>query len=211
MTISGVQPDSAETLRLLERAGRGDRAAVEALLERHRPDVLGFVRLHIDPRLQARVDPSDVVQEAQLEMARRMNDFLRRRPMPFRLWARKTAYERMLNLRRDHLRAKRSVNREDDLPDHSSMLLASPFLAAGPSPSKAAAARETAERVRTAVGGLAEADREILLMRHAEDLPYEEIGCLLGVEPAAARKRYGRALIRLQKVLRDHGLLEERP
>jgi RNA polymerase sigma-70 factor, ECF subfamily len=211
MTISGVKPDSAETLRLLERAEQGDAGAVDALLMRHRPDVLGFVRLHLDSRLQARVDPSDVVQEAQLEMARRMNDFLRRRPMPFRLWARKTAYERMLNMRRDHLRARRSVNREDDLPDHSSMLLASPFLAAGLSPSKAAAARETAERVREAVAGLAEADREILLMRHAEDLPYEEIACLLGVEPAAARKRYGRALIRLQKVLTDHGLLKERP
>ena len=211
MTISGVKPDSAETLRLLERAEQGDAGAVESLLKRHRPDVLNFVGLHLDPRLRPRVDPSDVVQEAQLEMARRMNDFLRRRPMPFRLWARKTAYERMLNLRRDHLRARRSVNREDDLPDRSSMLLAAPFIAASPSPSQEAAARETAERVRTAVAGLAEADREILLMRHAEDLPYEEIACLLGVEPAAARKRYGRALIRLQKVLTDHGLLEKRP
>ena len=117
---------------------------MEALLERHRPDVLGFVRLHFDPRLRSRVDPSDVVQEAQLEMARRMDDFLRRRPMPFRLWVRKTAYERMLNLRRDHRRARRSVDREDDFPDPSSMLLASPFIAAGPSPSKAAAARELA-------------------------------------------------------------------
>ncbi len=211
MTTSGVKPDSAETLRLLERAGQGDARAVEALLERHRPDVLGFVRLHFDARLRSRVDPSDVVQEAQLEMARRMDDFLRRRPMPFRLWARKTAYERMLNLRRDHRRARRSVDREDDFSDRSSMLLASPFVAAGPSPSKAASAREVAGRVQAAVAGLAEADREILLMRHAEDLPYEEIGCLLGVEPAAARKRYGRALIRLQKVLSDHGLLGERP
>jgi len=211
MTISGIKPDSAETLRLLEQAGQGDAAAVEALLRRHRPDVLDFVRLHFDPRLRPRVDPLDVVQEAQLEMARRMKDFLRRRPMPFRLWARKTAYERMLNLRRDHRRARRSVSREDALPDRSSMLLVSPFVAADPSPDQAAADRERAEQVRAAVAELPEADREILLMRHAEDLPYEEIACLLGVEPAAARKRYGRALIRLQKVLSDHGLLEDRP
>jgi RNA polymerase sigma-70 factor (ECF subfamily) len=129
--------------------------------------------------------------------------------MPFHLWARKTAYERLLNLRRDHRkRARRSVDREVGLPDRSSLLLARPFLAGGPSPSQRLAAREFADRVAQAVGTLTEADREILLMRHAEELPYEEIACLLEVELAAARKRYGRALIRLQKVLSDHGLLE---
>jgi RNA polymerase sigma-70 factor (ECF subfamily) len=78
----------------------------------------------------------------------------------------------------------------------------------GPSPSQALEAREFAERVSRAVGELAEADREILLMRHAEELSYEAIACLLDIEPAAARKRFGRALIRLQKVLTDHGVLE---
>jgi RNA polymerase sigma-70 factor (ECF subfamily) len=69
-------------------------------------------------------------------------------------------------------------------------------------------ARELAERVSQAVADLAEADREILLLRDADELPYEEIGCLLEIEPAAARKRYGRALIRLQQVLSERGILE---
>jgi RNA polymerase sigma-70 factor (ECF subfamily) len=203
-----VKPDSAQTCRLLEQAGRGDAHAVDRLLERQRPDLHAFVEHHLDPRLRARLDPSDVVQEAQLEVARRLPDFLERRPMPFHLWARKTAYQRLLNLRRDHRRVRRSVDREVPLPDRSSLLVAGPLVENGPSPSQEAEAREFAERVRRAVAGLAEADREILLMRHAETLSYEEIACLLTVEPAAARKRYGRALIRLQKVLAEHGLLE---
>lgn len=204
-----VQPDSAETCGLLERIGAGDPQALDSLLERHRRGLLGFVEYHLDPAIRARLDPSDVVQDTHLEVVRRMDDYLRRRPMPFRLWLRKQAYERLLRLRRDHRhRGRRSVQREVAWPDRSSLLLARPYLAKSTSPSRLLEARELAERVSRAVAELAEADREILLMRHAEELPYEEIACLLDVTPAAARKRYGRALIRLQKVLSDHGLLE---
>src|SRR5687767_3871092 len=97
-----VTPDSAQTCEMLQRIAQGDGAALEALLQRHRPDLHSFIDLHLDPRLRARVDPSDVVQEAQLELVQRMDDFLSRKPMPFRLWLRKNAYERLLNLRRDH-------------------------------------------------------------------------------------------------------------
>jgi RNA polymerase sigma-70 factor (ECF subfamily) len=204
-----VKADSTQTRRLLDQVGRGDEAALGELLVRHRPDLEAFVEWHLDPRLRARLDPSDVVQEAQMEVVRRMDDFLRRRPMPFHLWVRRTAYERLLNLRRDHRRrARRSVDREVPWPERSSLLLARPLVSGAPSPSQVLEAREFAERVSRAVAELAEADREILLMRHAEELSYEEVACLLDIEPAAARKRYGRALIRLQKVLTDHGVLE---
>jgi RNA polymerase sigma-70 factor (ECF subfamily) len=212
MTMADVKPDSEQTRALLEQIAGGDRQALEQLLIRHRPDLASFIDFHLDAALRARLDPSDVVQEAQLDVARRMDDFLRRRPMPFHLWARKTAYERLLKLRRDHRqRGRRSVNREVPLPGQLSLLLAQPFVSRGPSPSRQAEAREFGQRISKAVAELAEADQEILLMRHAEGLPYEEIACLLDIEPAAARKRYGRALIRLQKVLKDHGLLEELP
>jgi RNA polymerase sigma-70 factor (ECF subfamily) len=131
--------------------------------------------------------------------------------MPFHLWVRKTAYERLLKVQRDHRRRVRSVDREVPLPDHSSLLMAKPLLAGASSPSRQLAAREFADRVGLAVAALAEADREILLMRHAEELPYAEIACLLDIEADAARKRYGRALLRLRKVLKDHGLLESHP
>jgi RNA polymerase sigma-70 factor (ECF subfamily) len=203
-----LKPDSAQTCSLLERVGLGDRLALEKLLARYQSDLHAFVEVRLDPRLAARMDPSDVVQEAQLEVVRRMDDFLRRRPMPFHLWVRKTAYERLLDLRRHHRRARRSVEREAALPERSSLLLARPLLAAGPSPSQQLQARELAERVARAVDRLSPADHEILLMRHGEGLPFEEIACLLEIEPAAARKRFGRALLRLQKVLSEQGLLE---
>jgi RNA polymerase sigma-70 factor (ECF subfamily) len=206
--MQAVKPDSAQTCGLLERVGRGDRQALEALLTRYQSDLRAFVEIRLDPRLAARIDPSDVVQEAQLEVVRRMDDFLRRRPMPFHLWVRRTAYERLLDLRRHHRRARRSVDREAALPDRSSLLLARPLLAGGPSPSQQLEARELAQRVARAVDRLSETDREILLMRHGEGLPFEEIACLVGIEPAAARKRFGRALIRLQTALSAQGLLE---
>jgi RNA polymerase sigma-70 factor (ECF subfamily) len=210
--MAEVQPDSAATRALLEGIRRGDARALESLLERYRPELRAFVESHFDPRLRARVDPSDIVQETQMEVVRRMDDFLAHQPMPFRLWLRKKAMDRLLNLRRDHLaRARRSVAREQALPDRSSLLVAGPLLARAPSPSQQLQARERAERISRAVACLAHADREILLLRHAEDLPFEEISCLLDIEPAAARKRFGRALIRLQKALREEGLLESLP
>jgi RNA polymerase sigma-70 factor (ECF subfamily) len=204
-----VTPDSAETCALLQQVRQGDAQALERLLERHRRNLRDFVEFHFDPRLRARLDPSDVVQETQLEVMRRIDDFLANPPMPFRLWLRKKARERLFNLRRDHLaRARRSVAREEALPHRSSLLLARPLLARGPSPSQLLQSRELAERVSRAVARLAAGDREILLLRHAEDLPFKEIGCLLDLEPATARKRFGRALIRLRNVLGEEGLLE---
>ena len=204
-----VKADSARTVGLLDQIAAGEPQALHQLLTRFQPDLLAFVDCYLDPKLRARFSGSDVVQEAQLEVVRRMEDFLKRRPMPFHLWVRKTAYQRLLNLKRDHRRrARRSVDREEHIPPRSSLLLARPFIDPGPSPSARLDAREKAERIGQAVAELADKDREILLMRHVEDLPYEEIALLLDIEAAAARKRYGRALIRLQKVLSDHGLLE---
>src|SRR5215468_3071557 len=128
--MSDARPDSHRTCGLLERIQGGDPAAVGELLGRYRPDLLSFVEARLDPAVRARLDPSDVVQEAQLEVARRMDEFLERRPMPFHLWVRKTAYERLLNHHRAHrASARRSVRREVRLPDRSSQALARPLLA----------------------------------------------------------------------------------
>src|SRR5262249_6973354 len=123
-----------------------------------------------------------------------------------------TAYERLLDARRRHLgRGKRSAGRERPLPDRSSLLVARPFLGRNPSPSQTAAARELEARVARAVAGLPEADREVLLLRHADGLSFAEAAALLGIDSAAARKRFGRALIRLQAALTAEGLLEDGP
>ncbi len=204
------RPDSEDTCKLLDRIAEGDGLARDELFNRHRKALKRFVDYHLDDRLRARFDPSDVVQVTQLELVRRIKDFVAHRPMPFHLWQRKKAYERLLNLRRDNLlRARRSVQRECPQPNRSSMLLAGHFKVSRETPSATLEAQERAEQVGRAVARLSIGDREILLMRHAEDLPFDEIACLLGIESAAARKRFGRALIRLQKLLADEGLTGE--
>src|SRR5262249_39442765 len=120
-----MSPDSTETRTLLTQACAGDRHAVEHLFTRHAADLHQFVSLRLGTELRARIDPSDVVQEAQLDAFRRLPDYLKRRPMPFRTWLRRTAYERILMTRRHHLGARRrALGREIALPDRSSHLLA---------------------------------------------------------------------------------------
>ena len=202
------KPDSGETLRLLERIRDGS-PAFDELFQRHRRSLRRAVALRFDPVLRARADPSDVVQEAQLEAFRRLPDFLDREPMPFHLWLRKTAQERLIMMRRRHIGAsRRTVGQELALPNHSSVMLAQHILASSGSPSKLVTKEELARRVRQAIGKLPDNDREILLMRTYEGLAYDEIACVLEIEPATARKRYGRALIRLQKLLTQDGLSE---
>jgi RNA polymerase sigma-70 factor (ECF subfamily) len=206
-----ISPDSTETRNLLHQVEAGDRQAFEHLFARYRAYLRQVVEVRLDPRVQARVDPSDVVQETQMEAFRRLPDYLARRPMPFRLWLRKTAQERLLVIRRQHLEAgRRAVDREVPLPERSSLLLARSFLA-GSTPSRQLDRKELARRVRQAVARLSETDQEILLLRAFEGLSNQEVACLLDLDPATASKRHGRALLRLQKLLAEGGLAESEP
>ena len=202
--------DSTETQRLLDRVRTGDRQAFEELFARHRPYLRQVIGLRLDPQLRPRLDPSDVVQETQMEAFRRLPDFLERQPMPFRLWLRKTACERLLMTQRRHVgAARRSVHREVPIPEESSLQLAYQLLARGSSPSQRLARRELAQQVRQALAQLSEADREILFMRNLESLSNQEVAQVLQIDPAAASQRYGRALLRLRKLLIDRGLVGE--
>jgi RNA polymerase sigma-70 factor (ECF subfamily) len=205
------EPDSAEA-RLLRLACSGDRLALDGLYDRHRAALLAMVEVRMDRRLRARVDPSDVVQEAHLEAVRRLSDFAKRRPMPFALWVRKLAYERLLNLRRDHMAAaRRSVLRELPLPEHSSLLLAGQLPVAGPGPGEQLDRAERASRVRQALARLPEDDREVLLLRYFDNLSNQQIAQLLCVSPGAVSKRHGRAILRLHAALTRPGHRESEP
>jgi RNA polymerase sigma-70 factor (ECF subfamily) len=207
--MGNPQPDSAETESLLHRAGAGDRQAFNFLFAEHRAFLRQVVELRIDRRLRARVDPSDVVQEAQLEAYRRLSDYLDRRPMPFRLWLRKTTFERLLKIERRHVQAaQRSVKREAPLPEQSSLQFARRLLARGATPSQRLDACEMARRIREAVARLPEIDREVVLMRNFEGLSNHEVACLLSLDPATASKRHGRALLRLRQILVEDGVKE---
>ena len=191
-----------DTESLLARCAAGNAEAVSQLLEQHRPFLRRIAELRLDRSLRGRVDPSDVVQETQLEVMRRIVDYVQRRPMSFRVWLHYTACQRLTALWRHHRRAqRRSVDREIVLPEGSSIALAQNLLAE--SPSEQLHQQELAQKVQEAVGRLDPADREIVLLRNFEELTNQESAERLAIDEMAASKRYGRALLRLRKLLRE--------
>jgi RNA polymerase sigma-70 factor (ECF subfamily) len=204
-----VQADSPETQDLLQQIRADDRQAFEQLFARHQAYLQRLVELRLDPRLRSRVDPADVVQEAYLEAVSRLEAYLERPALPFRLWLRQIAFDRALKARRQHLgTARRALGREVPLPEQSSLVLARQLLAGGLSPSQQLGHRELDRRLRQAVAQLAQADREIVMMRHFEGLSNQEVACLLDLAPATASKRHGRAMLRLHRILSEGGLTE---
>lgn len=190
---------------LLERAGRGDAAAAAELFTRYRAQLRQFVAFRLDDRLRARFDPSDVLQEANLEVSRRLSDYLADAKLPFHLWLRLQVGKHLINFHRHHLHAqKRDAGREARLaaaPDVSSAVLAEIALDRHSSPSHAAVRSERAARVRASLDEMEPLDREILTLHHYEMLSRGEIAQLLGVSENAVRKRYIRALDRLERAL----------
>ena len=207
--MSTSQQDSTETLELLQRAHHGDRMAFDELFARHLPPLRQFIEFRLDRRLQRRIDASDIVQETQLEAFRRFDDYCERKPMPFHIWLRRNAYERLLNARRDHRAALRSVEREQPMPERSSVLLAQSIKELFPTPSEALARREYRQCVAEALDELPPADSELLLMRHVEGMTHAQIAQVMDIAHATARQRYARALLKLERVLRQNNLIDK--
>ena len=202
--MNQAEPD---TEQLLARVAQGDQAALGLLLERHRQRLRHMIALRLDRRLQARLDPSDVLQETLAEAARRLADYARRRPLPFYPWLRQLAWERLVQLHRRHVRAgKRSVRREQaDLPlsDESALALADRLVSCGSSPSARLHRREQRRRVQAILARLDEGDREVLVLRYLEHLSTQEMAAVLGLTPAGVKTRQLRALQRLRDLLGD--------
>jgi RNA polymerase sigma-70 factor (ECF subfamily) len=196
-----------DTDELVEEAARGSTAAVEALLARHRDPMRAMVASWMDPRLYARMDPSDVVQEALGEAVRALPEYLRDRPLPFRDWLRQFAWDRLMKMHRFHIGTqRRSVARERRapvLPDEAAYDLASRFAADGTSPSQDLIRDELIRWVRAAMAGLSVADREILALRHEDQRSMAEIAQALSISEGAAKVRHLRALRRLKSLLED--------
>jgi RNA polymerase sigma-70 factor (ECF subfamily) len=203
-----------DTEQLLQRAGQGDAEARDHLLTRYRARLRAAVAVRLDRRLAPRVDPSDVVQETLAEAARRMPDYLRDRPIPFYPWLRQLAMDRVIDLHRHHVRAgKRSVAREERslpaLPDESAAALVQHLFGRGSSPSARLQRGEVAARVQAVLLQLSERDRELLVLRHLEQLPTRDVAAVLGLSESAVKMRLLRALERLRALLDD--LAEEIP
>jgi RNA polymerase sigma-70 factor (ECF subfamily) len=198
---------SADDGELIGSAAAGDGAALASLWERHYPRLRQMIQLRLDRRLRRRVDPSDILQEAYIDLADRLPDYARERPMPIFLWIRLVAAQRLMQVHRRHLgTARRDAGREVSLhPEAShradSVSLAAQLLGHLTSASQAAARAEQRLRLEQALDTMDAIDREIIALRHFEELTNGEAAHVLGLSKAAASKRYVRALTRLQSVL----------
>ena len=200
-------PQPNDTQELLAQARQGNDQALEQLLARHREPVRRMIDLRLDPAIIQRVDASDVVQDVLLEASRRFKDYLKAPSMPFHLWLRHIAKDHLIDAhRKHHLAKKRGVNREQPLhrpqwAEQSSLDLASQLIDPELTPASAALRQELENRLHAAMDQLDEDDRELLLMRHFEQLGNQEVAAALELSEAAASMRYLRAVRRLRDIL----------
>jgi RNA polymerase sigma-70 factor (ECF subfamily) len=203
--MADMWPESSETQQLLEQARQGEAAAVEQLLTRHREPMRRVIELRLDPAIGPRVDASDIVQEVLLEASRRLADYLRAPAMPFHLWLRHIALDHIIDAHRRHrLAQRRTVDREQSLKparDDSSREQFAAFIDRELTPATAAMRQEMENRFREVLATLDEDDRDIILMRHFEQLSNQEVASSLGLSEPAASMRYLRAVRKLRSLL----------
>jgi RNA polymerase sigma-70 factor (ECF subfamily) len=198
---------SEDTDRLLDRVASGERNAWGELLTRHRDRLRCMVALRLDRRLQGRIDPSDVIQDAYVDASLQLAGYLKDRSIPFFLWLRLITGQRMVALHRHHLGTQaRDAAREisifrQSFPEASSAILAAHLLGRDTRASDAAMRAENCLRLQQALDELDPLDREVLALRHFEQLSNGEAARVLGVNESAASKRYVRALQRLKEAL----------
>ena len=203
--------DPSDAEDLLRRAGAGDSQALAELFNRYRDRLRRMVHLRLDRRLQGRLDPSDVLQDAFLDYSRRFSEYTANPTLPFYLWLRMLTGQRLIDLHRHHLGAKmRDAGQEVSLyrgalPQASSVSLAAQLLGRITSASLAAIRAETQLRVQEALNSMDPIDREVLTLRHFEMLNNEETAQVLGIKKTAASNRYIRALKRLKDLLPTWG------
>jgi RNA polymerase sigma-70 factor (ECF subfamily) len=196
-----------ESVDLIDRARKGDHEALNALFARHRDRLCRMVDIRLDPRLQARLDASDVVQDAYVKVTERLPEYFRQPKVPFFLWLRLVVGEQLTWLHRHHLGTHmRNAGRElsiyqGSVPEASSAVQAAQLVARHSSPTQQVVRAERIQRVQDALSALDPVDREILSLRHFEELTAAEAAKVLGIEEAAAAKRFFRATRRLKAIL----------
>jgi RNA polymerase sigma-70 factor (ECF subfamily) len=194
---------------LLDRLQAGDRDALAELFARHREPLRRMIMLRLDHRLGGRVSPSDILQETYVDAMKRVPHFFENPDMPFFIWLRWIAGQRLVEVHRQHLGARMrdaglEIPLQQGYPAAASSTCLAANLAGGlTSPSRAAIRGETLAQLEAALDRLDPLDREVLALRHFEELSNNEVAALLGIQKAAASKRYVRALERLKGALAE--------
>ena len=166
-----------------------------------------IVDLRIDPRLAGRVDAADVVQESFLEAQKKLLRYLRDASVPVFVWVRGVVLDTLIHVHRRHLAQMRDAGLEVSIHGHpaganvSSMSIAGWLVDDLTTASQLAVREETAKKVEDALNDMDEIDREVLILRHFEQLSNDEVASIVGVKKAAASRRYTRALLRFKEVV----------
>lgn len=194
-----------EELALLQREGL---TALAKLFDRYRHRLEKIIEFRLDDRLQRRVDAADVLQETFLELTKRLPEYLANPAVSFFVWMRQKAIQTLIDLHREHFRDKRNVNKElGQAPNWNSNetgLSIHAFLAASlTSPSQHLIRSEEVVKLQGAINSLNELDREVIALRHFEQLTNLQVAEILNLSPTAASNRYIRALSRLSETLTD--------
>ncbi len=193
----------------LDEVRHGGQAALAGLFMEHRPRLKRMIQMRIDRRVAGRVDPSDVLQEAFLDASRRLGEYLSKPSMPLFLWFRFLTGQRLLAIHRQHLGTQKRDPRQEvaihrrAMPQADSASLSMQLLGHLTTPSLAAMRQEVQDQLEELLGTMEPMDREILSLRHFEELTNNEAAEELGITPAAASKRYIRALERLRHVVKS--------
>jgi RNA polymerase sigma-70 factor (ECF subfamily) len=199
--------NACEAGDLLRRAKAGDEPALAALFTHYRERLKRMVRLRLDRRLSGRVDASDVLQEAYLEVHRRFPEYAGDKSLPFFLWLRLVTGQKLIDVHRHHLGTKmRDAGQEVSLhrgalPQASSASLAAHLLGKMTSATQAAIRAEHKLLVQEALNSMDPLDREVLVLRHFEQLSNDETALVLRLKKSTASQRYIRALRRLKEIL----------
>jgi RNA polymerase sigma-70 factor (ECF subfamily) len=204
--MTGLREPESELL--MRAATGGDERARAEILSRYRERLKRMIAIRLDKRISARVDPSDVVQEALKDAHRRLREYFDDPQISFYPWLRRIASDRLTDTHRIHLAAeKRSVLKEHawtpDLNDESVAELAQSIVTSSVAPAEQAMQTELLARATAALLQLKAHDREILVMRYLEQLGVPEIAEVLGISQTAVTSRHLRALQRLRRALND--------
>jgi len=182
--------------------------STEALAEefsRHRDRLRRMVSFRLDPVLAGRIDPDDVLQDAWIAAAQRVKHFLQQETLSIFVWLRMIVGQTLIDIQRRHLGAQmRDAYRQAqnaELSRNTSLSLVARLLGSMTSPSQAAVREESAQRLREAIDAMDEIDREVLALRHFEELSNSEVAEVLGIQQKTASIRYVRALRRLKEIL----------
>jgi len=203
-------PNQAENeSELISQLNDGDDAVLADLFSHYRERLKRIVRFRLDHRLAGRVSESDVIQDSYLSASKRVDHYRSRDDMPFFVWLRLIINQQLADLHRQHLQVEmRDVRKEISLErpaisPHTSMAMAAQLVGNATSASRAFSRVERITKLEEALNKMEPIDREVIALRHFEELTNSEVAKVLSIDEQASSKRYVRAMKRMKEIVKS--------